>query len=451
MRTAAQPPAGAATTAAGAGDGSASGEGVLRGRWWRAGAWVGLFALAVVLPLLRQQGVAPWDVPWAEDAVLYYGDATTDGVSTVLRGYDGYLQLAPRVLMLPAAALPVAWMPAYAAVCAAILTAALAAYVFRSTAGWIATTPFRLLVAAFVVIGPATAWETTGNLTNLIWPLLSALPWVVVSNRRSRADLVVRGVIAAVAPLSNLLAAIFLPLALVVSRRRRRLDARVVAGAMTAGVLAQAVAMVFASERHAATASSVAGLYRTVSVNVLGSFLVGERYLPELWVRFGLAVGIVATVVTATVFLALLWDAAPRSRAIAAVFVVAAALVACAPLVANGTDRTDPVTGTPPVPVERYVVVPVLYLVAAAALLADPPDASRRRTVARVARPLLVVHSACVVLVSFAVTNPRSAAPRWEDELRLARARCGAGAAEAVLDVAPPGWFLTLPCDEITG
>jgi hypothetical protein len=412
---------------------------------------IGLVVLAVVLPLLRQRGTAPWDVLWAEDGILYFEDATTDGVVTVLRGYDGYLQLLPRVLMLPAALLPIGWVPAYAAWTAAVLTAALAAYVYRSTEGWIATVPFRLLVAGFGVLGPAMAWETTGNLTNLIWPLLGAVPWVVVSNRRTRGDVVARAAVAFVAPLSNLLAAVFLPLAVGVAWRRRRSDAYAVAGASAVGLGAQLVAMAFAPARHEASGSSVEGLYTTVSVNVLGSFLVGERHLPELWIRFGTAFGTAATVVTAAVFVALFRDVPRRSRVLAAALVVSAALVAAGPLVANGTDRTEPVAGERLVPVERYVVVPVMLLVGAAAVLVDPPGPSRRRTVARVARPLLLVQSAFVVFVSFAVTNPRSAAPRWADELRSARERCGAGAGEAVLDVAPPGWFLTLPCDEIGG
>lgn len=423
-----------------------------RTRRWslRVGGAV-LFVAAVVVPLLRQEGTRMWRTVWAEDGAIYYGGVAFDGASTLFRGNDGYLQFVPRLLMMPAAAVPVESVSVYITVTAAVCTALLAVFVYRCTEGWIATVPFRLLVAGAYVLAPAAAWETTGNFTNLIWPLLGAAPWALLSQRDSVPDVVARSAVLVLAALSHVLAVLFVPLALLMAVRRRRLDVYMTAAALIVALVAQAGFMAVAPERHTSTASSVGELYTTVSVNVLGSFLLGERPISDLWVDHGMVAAVAFTAATAAVFLVLLWRAADPARRVALVLVVYAALVAGAPLWSNGTAGTVPPAGLPPVPVQRYVVVPVMLLIGAAAVLVDAPGRARTRPEAKVGRPLLLAHSILVLLLSFSIVNPRSNGPRWPDEVEEGRRTCAAGEEVAGLDITPGGWFTVLPCDELGG
>jgi hypothetical protein len=419
-------------------------------RWARVPLAGTLFALAVLLPLLRQQDVPNWRTIWAEDGAIYLNGVAYDGLGALFRGNDGYLQFVPRLLMAPAELVPMHLVSVYIAWTAAIVTAVLAAFVFRSTRGWIQTVPLRLLVAAFYVLAPAAGWETSGNFTNVIWPLLAAVPWALVSRRDGWFDIMLRVGVVVLAALSHPLTLMFVPLALLISWRRRGVGAIVVTASLTAALVAQAGFMLVAPERHEATSNSLGELYTTVSVNTLGSLLAGDRHLDDLWLRFGVTLGIVATFLTALVFFVLLARASRRSRQMALMLVIYAALVACGPLWSNGTSRTVPVEGRTLVPIQRYVTVPVMFLVGAAAVLVDPIDRTRRRPEARIGRPLLLAHSAFVVVAGFSVVNPASAGPSWQNEVERGRQECRAGAEEVGLDISPGSWFVVLPCDELS-
>jgi hypothetical protein len=429
--------------------GNAGRTGGLERTRWQVPLGLALFVLAVVLPLLRQQGFRVWETVWAEDGAIYWPQASQDGLRTLFRAHDGYLQFGSRLLTAPVSLVPASQVAIYLAVVAALASALIAAFVFRSTEGWVRSYPVRVVVAGMYVIGPAVAWETTGDATNIIWPLLAAAPWAIVSTRRAPADVVARCGIAALAALSHPLAAVFLPLAAVAAWGRRRRDSTAVLVVLGLAVVAQAAMMAVASARHPASSSSVGELVSTVSVDVLGSFLVGERPLPWLWASLGVGFAAAAALVVTAVFVVAAWGAAQRHRVVAAFFVVGAAVIACAPFWANGTAATALVAGQAPIPAQRYVVVPVALLVGAMAILVDPVDASRRRLVARVGRPLLVLQVAIVVASSFLVTTPRSLGPVWMPQVEDAQARCAEGSGTIELRFSPIGWHAIVPCDAV--
>jgi hypothetical protein len=412
---------------------------------WAVG--LALFAGAVVVPLLREQGAHPWQVMWAEDGVIYYPDALHHGVGALFRGSDGYVQFASRMIVAPAAVLPIRWAPVYVAFAAALFSALIAAFVFRATAGWIASEPMRVLVAAFYVLGPAAAWEQTGNATNAIWVVLAAAPWAIVSSRRSTFDIVTRSLVVVVAALSQPLALAFLPLAAAAVWRRRSPDAWIVGGALTAAVAVQGLMMAVAPPRHASTSIGIGNTVWSIAVSVLGSFLIGERSLASAWIHWGHTAAIAFVLVTAAVVLICAWSASARSRVLGSTLVVYAGLLAVAPIVSNGISPLQ--SGLAPQPIERYVFAPVALLVGALAVYLDSPDASRLRAVARTGRPLLIIQSVVVIAVSFSVWNPRSQGPRWTTTVQNARATCEAGPGIAQLDLTPAGWIVILPCEDI--
>lgn len=413
--------------------------------------WVGLFGLAVVLPLLRQQGTPPWDVFWAEDGAVYFRDAAVDGFGAVLRGYQGYVQLLPRLLAVPTAWLPISAAPAYAALSASVVNALIAAFVFRATRGYVATTVLRLVVAGSWVVAPVLGWEGAGNWTNLIWPVLGAVPWAIVSQRTGRIDTLGRVVLVVLAPLCQPLAFVFVPLALLVAWRRRTPASYAVVVGLVAGLVAQGLLMVRSVPRHEPMAFAVRDLAKTVSVSFFGSFLVGEKALPHVWFRAGNAAAVAFVLGTIAVFALLLWAASARARRLALVWIGYALLLVVAPLISNGTEGTRPLPGLPLAPIERYVTVPMFLFVGALAMLVDAPDASRDRLVNRVARPLVVAQIVVVSLVGFRLDNPRSTAPSWAGQVTVAREACAAtGADEIGLGIAPVPWGVDLPCRRVS-
>jgi hypothetical protein len=419
--------------------------------WWPFLLGVALFAAAVVLPLLREVGTKPWQTMWAEDGPIYYQQGLTGGVGSLLRGYSGYVQLLPRLLIQPLLLLPASWVAAAAAILGSSVAALLALFVYRSTRGWIATIPFRLAVPLMMVLAPALQWENTGNLVNLIWGLVAAVPWALVSRRTKPTDVGLRVVVVVLAALSQPLSAVFVPIAVLVWWRRRSRESLIVGLSFIAGLAAQAMVMVFAGGREASTPISVKELGRLISTEFVGSFVVGNAY-QQLWRDLGKTFAVLAVVVTMIVF-AVAWVGATRpARRLSGVLLYAAGVTAVLPLLTNRT----------PIPLVegqlagnggRYIVLPVIMIVGALTVLLDFPDASRNRTVAVVGRWIFAVQLLVLVVLGFRVASPRGLGPQWTTQVRAAEAICNdprtpAGTVVSV-GTAPPGWSVSVTCAQL--
>jgi hypothetical protein len=309
--------------------------------------WITLFGLAVVLPLLRQTGTPPWDVFWAEDGTTYFRDAVADGPATLFRGYQGYVQVVPRLLALPVVWVPLEQAPWYAAVTSSIVGALIGAFVFRATKGFIRTTGMRLVVAATYVVAPVLGWEGAGNWTNLIWSVLGTVPWAIVSRRTSILDTTTRVLVVLLAPLCQPLAVVFLPLALAMAWRRRARSAWLVAGGLTVGLVAQGFLMLMSAPRSPGLRPARHGQH-----DQLRQLPVGEQ-AARPWLRFGSTATVVFVVVTVALFAGLLWAASVAARTRAAVWIGYALALAAAPLLSPWTAGTRPVLGCPRAPIER--------------------------------------------------------------------------------------------------
>ena len=195
---------------------------------------------AIVLPLLRQPGVPSWNTIWVEDGVIYTQQANAAGPFHVLfRSYAGYLQLIPRLLAVPTAYLPGRDLAVYLAVSSAVVCGLAAAFVYRSTLGWIESVPIRLALATMVVLGPAVAIETTATITNSIWILLAVLPWAFLSVLEKRRDVAMRATVAFIVATSTVLAAVYLPLAVWLAVKRRTRGSIASLAALSVGLVVQ--------------------------------------------------------------------------------------------------------------------------------------------------------------------------------------------------------------------
>jgi hypothetical protein len=407
-----------------------------------------LFLAAIVLPLLRNGGVGTWDTIWIEDTV-YTEEANRSGpFAVLLRGYAGYLQLVSRVLALPTTILPASWLSVYLAVAAATLCALGAAFVYRQTDGIVASVELRLVIAAMVVLSPAMAIETTATITNTIWTVLAVAPFAFISVRESRRDIVMRAVVAFLAATATALSALFLPLAIGYAVARRTRASIAVACSFGAGLVLQLL-VVRVSPVAERAENSVRILVDLFGLRVLGSFLVGERPLDQLWTTVGEPVVVVLIVVVVALFAFLLRGAGRRNQIMAAVLLAYAGGAFVLPAWGRGTGATGFELGVYSLNMTRYTVGPILLLVTAAALLVDPALEPRERPIRFDARKVMVVWALLVLAIGFYYPTVRGAGPAWSTEYaRVFAERCKGVASDDVVEVTttPTTFTVELTC-----
>lgn len=418
-----------------------------RRRRWIIGTL--LFVAAVVIPLLRQRGVPYWRTVFAEDGWIFLGDVERSGVSSVGAPYNGYIQLIPRVLALPAPLLKITHVSVYFAFVSSLFSAVCALFAYRCTKGWVASAPMRLLIALMVVLAAPIGNEVTGTLANTIWPAFAVLPWALVALNEKKGDVAARAAFVFFAGASTALTVVFLPLAVGFLLWRRTRAAAVVAGAYLLGVAVQVWSIKHSEFVTAPPVNSVPELAEEYSVRVAGSYVFGNGALPWLWEHLGLTVGIVATAVLVVALAVSFVRAQRRNAALALVFIAFAGLTYAVPAWLRGTNVLALVTpyfdGS-----SRYIFTPVLLLLSAFVLLLDAPDASRTRTVARVGRIVLVVQTMLVMAVSFSITNARGDGPTWGESVTVSREQCQRqGGGEVDVPIVPVGWHVTLSCDRL--
>jgi hypothetical protein len=401
-----------------------------------------------VLPLLRSGGVGSWDSIWIEDA-LYAEQANGAGALQVLfRGYAGYLQLIVRVLAAPTAFLPASWFAPYLAVVATLVAAIGAAFVYRQTSGLIASIELRLLVAAMVVLSPAMAIETTATVTNIIWVVLAIAPFAFISVRSSTPDIAMRAGVAFVAATATALSALLLPLAIGYAIARRTRASIIVASAFGVGLVVQLL-VARVSPIAERTESSVRMLADLFGLRVLGSFLVGERPLDQLWTSIGEPVVVVFVLLVVALFAFLLRGAGRRNQVLALVLLGYSVVAFVVPAFGRGTDAIGFDLGTYSLNMTRYTVGPILLLVTALALLVDPALEPRPRPIPFDAGKVVLVWGVAVLAIGFFYPTVRGSGPAWSTEsARVFAEECDGVASDEVVRVTttPTTFTLAITC-----
>ena len=87
--------------------------------------------MLTALALCRQPHIHVWNTIWAEDGAIFAHDANArPALLTLFKGYAGYANLAPRLLALPTAVVPVSQFDRALAVASAAFDVLLALFVF---------------------------------------------------------------------------------------------------------------------------------------------------------------------------------------------------------------------------------------------------------------------------------------------------------------------------------
>jgi hypothetical protein len=402
---------------------------------------------AVVAPLLRQRGAPSWDTIWGEDGWVYFQQAHDHGLSIVLRGYAGYLQLTPRLLAIPTALVPVREVAAYFALVGAVVGAALAWFVYWATAGWIRSRPVRLALAALVVLLPVLGYENTANATNTIWVLYAVTPWALVATAEDRRGVWLRSVVAFAGATATALSAIFIPLAIVVAVRRRQRPGRIVCLAYGIGLALQfAVVSHTRDTRPHVVVRQASTLPQIIGVKVFGQLLVGDRGIRALWDHRS-ALAVVAPLLVLGLIAALLPGLSRRRAELVVAFTALAVIAFVVPVWGRGTNQValalrlhsllGPAQAGHYNPMSsRYSVAPVFLLASALAV-----GVGGRRVTAWTAglRAAFVVWAVVVCAAGYSVVNLRSAGPRWTATIdRAARTHCAGQPASTKVKLTVP-------------
>jgi hypothetical protein len=415
---------------------------------------------ALVL-LLRQSGRPPWDTLWAEDGTLFLPTALRDPWGGLAHQYAGYIQLVPRLIADVVGALPLRAAAAGFAVTGALSASFCAAITFRACAGHVRTPALRAVLGASVVLLPTALIEIANSGIDVPWYLLFAVFWALLWRPRSAAGKALAALIGLAAMSSQILTALYAPLAAarVIALPRAREQA-VTFGLLAGGAL-QAPVILMSHGPHLSHARRALMFYFE---RVVLSAVAGRR----LTVALVLGVGLPGAVVIAACVVILVggWGVirgGPRVRAfIPAAMAFSLVLTLFPAMVRPRVTLVDHGVAALWVPGDRYTAAPILLIYSVAMVAADA--SLRRNAAGPAASPSAAVHPATyprparrrhlavwVLLLALGTAwaadvryaDSRSGYPSWSQAVSQAQGRCQARA-EATVWV--PQIRAFLPC-----
>ena len=397
---------------------------------------------------------------WAEDG-LFLADRRAHGpLATLLDPYAGYLHLVPRLVVDAATVAPLELYARVVTALCCLVVGLVAALVVACSGAVVADLRARAALGLVTLLVPAAPIEVLGNTANLHWWLLWLSPWLLLCAPTRRWHTVALTLAALAVTLTEIQAALFLPLVLLARGDRLR---RPVAAAYAAGLVAQ-VAVTLLRPRPDA-GSGTPGVLDLAGTWLLS--VVWPVWRPSIdgpgpaFAEHGWGLAVLAAVPFVLVLGGLAVAAVLRRERTDLVLVAVLAVGAVVPPVAGvvlnfadayayaGRSPAD-LAGDRPL---RYGVVGGLFLLAAVVVAAD--RLLRRATPPRVvlAAGLVVGALALGLLHVGGVDTRRSKGPVWADGLAAAADGC-AGAdppADVAVRAAPrrAGWQVVLPCADL--
>jgi len=388
------------------------------------GLWVAVMTMA---QLFRQPGFASWNTVWQEDGSIFLSDAMYQSFPRALvHSYNAYLHVVPRILAALAAVLPLERAALVLAASSALVVALLSVYVYFASAALLPSEWARVLLAVMFVLLPATAYETTANLANLHWYLLFACFWVFLYRPQSWAGVAVATTVAVAAVLSDPMAGLFLPLAILAIYKRTTGRDLVVPVTFFVALAVQLALGALATSPAPYTASHLVDLPGIFALRVAGSFLVGDRQLRSFWGQFRWWFAYSSLAVVAG--LAVLGTV--KARVSTRFYLLVSIGYSCAflaiPLMLRGTERFLDGPGFN-LNGSRYMVIPLWFLVLAALLVVDRPVGVGREVSWQKVQCAVALYLLALLVVNFADFSVRTEGPGWREQLTVARGQCARG------------------------
>lgn len=395
---------------------------------------VGWLMFATVLQLVRSPGVPTWRAVFGEDGGIFLTDALNrPAIETLFAPYQGYLQIAPRLVAAVVARFPLDAAAVALSSLSALIVAGLSIYVFAASRAVLTEWSSRATLAILLVALPV-GYDINASATNLHWYLDFACGWVFLAPVRRRRDVALGCLVATTAALSDPLVGLFLPLAGYRALQAWRAGARcgrmrglVAPGGFAIALMAQAAVVLVRQSPAPFVPTEKTELPQIYGLRVAGSFLVGDQSLPGLVRVAGPAVAIVSLIVVGGMLAVAIAVSIGRRRMLLSGLGAYSLLWLIVPLLLRGTATLLDVDRLP-LPGSRYTANPILLLATIMLLCAERTSKvvgwrSWRQI-------LLAVVLFAGVVTSFRLPAQRTHGPIWLVELAAARARCGAAAGQ---------------------
>jgi hypothetical protein len=403
-------------------------------------AYLAAIAAGALVLLLRQAGRPPWDTLWAEDGTTFLPTALRDPWGSILQQYAGYLQLVPRLIADCVASLPLRAAAVGFAVAGALSASCCAVFTFRACAGHVRTTALRAVLAASVVLLPTALIEVANSGIDVPWYLIYALFWALLWRPRSGAGMAVAALIGMAAMSSQILAALYAPLAAarVIALPRAR-EQSVTFGLLAGGALQLPGLLLSRAPHHLSHPERAFSFYLQ---HVILTAVAGLHLAEVLQDRAGAEGAVV--IAACAVALVAGWAfirGGPRVRAFIVTAMGFGLLLTLFPAMVRSRVTIPGQVSPLWVPGERYTTAPILLIYAVVVVAADAslrraaarPRAARLRLARpRPARPRLARLAAWVLLLALGAVwasdiryvDSRSSYPSWPQALSSAKSRC---------------------------
>ncbi|MFD0748013.1 hypothetical protein ACFQ1L_44260 [Phytohabitans flavus] len=228
---------------------------------WR-GVAIGAAAVAAgtALGLLRQPGAGALDTIWAEDGGIFLAEAVRQGpFDALLTSYAGYFHVVPRLMAAIALLFPAGAVSTVLALQAALAVSLLAVLVYVASGSHLTGTLSRVLVSAVVVVVPVAQGDVLNSIANFHWYGLYALFWMLVWTPSRPAGRALAVAVTFLVAASDIVAVVFVPLALWRVLRRPDGEARrewhgiALTGGLGAGLLIQFAGLLSGSSERELT------------------------------------------------------------------------------------------------------------------------------------------------------------------------------------------------------
>ncbi|GAA4434434.1 hypothetical protein [Phytohabitans houttuyneae] len=405
-------------------------------RWRGVALGAAAVAAGTALGLLRQPGAGALDTIWAEDGGVFLAEAVRQGpFDALVTSYAGYFHAVPRLMAAVATLFPAGAASTVLALQAALAVSLLAVLVFVASGSHLTGTLSRVLVSAVVVVVPVAQGDVLNSIANFHWYGLYALFWMLVWTPSRPTGRAVAVAVTLLVAASDIVAVVFVPLAIWRAVRRSEGGGRdrhgiALAGGLGVGLLIQFVGLLSGSSERALSPDPVLAVTGFL-LRAVPAPLIGERWLGDAVDARWVALAAVAWLVVGAAFLVAYTRRTRPAWTLAIVAGLHAAALYMVPVLLAGT-------ATP-----RYAVAPAMLVVTALVALLQPAGS-------RLPLYALTALLALVAVVNLRVDNTRADGPGWDAELGAVREECVRQPDGTVEVAIPPDWSVSLPCSYLS-
>jgi len=406
-------------------------------------------ALGILCTLARLPK-STWDTLYAEDGkVFLQAWLSNPSLALPIAPYDGYLHFWPRLISGIVSLLPIDAWPTAATVGFGATVGLIGALSLLASKRLITSPTLRILVMITPILLPFAGVEALGNLANLHWYFLYLGFWISWHSPRNFSASVAWSLTLAIAALTEIQLAILAPIIAGRFWKGTRYE-RIVFTGWSIGIVAQFVAFLSSdTNRTSRGLSDPLSMIRGLLVNVVLGTPVGNQpranYLMEV---SGWLIPVTLTAAIAALLAAAGIKDPTRKWAIISATFTSITTWALSFLLNNhpGLDYANP-----PFTFIRWGTGASLLLWAAILIALDVTtshSALAKRLVPTFAAIVLLLSS----LISPATVSARHGTPSWSQQVANLRQRCESENSDlktAVINHAPEGWQMVLPCDRL--